>query len=137
MDYQDRPHTVYLHRDAAGKVLYVGCTSNLKARTAHHSRTGRWADVATVEVDSIHPRDVEGLARERELIHLHEPPRNTRHNPAVQREDEAWQTLGRKYGLYEAMRVTANRTAVEALLAIRDAAVSTAMRRTEQRRRAA
>lgn len=76
-----RPHVIYLHRDAAGKVVYVGMTSNLERRTREHAYCPYWAEVASVEVDSIHPNRDTAAVRERELIFELRPRRNWAGNP--------------------------------------------------------
>jgi excinuclease UvrABC nuclease subunit len=76
---------VYLHKDADGGVLYVGCTNDLRRRTRDHRRISPWrGQIAAVEVDS-HREDGDALRREMELIRLHEPPHNVRSNPATER----------------------------------------------------
>ncbi len=73
----DRPHTVYLHRDADGTVIYVGLTSNIEQRTRQHRSTSEWRQcIAAVVVDSIHPNFRTGAQRERDLISQHRPTRN-------------------------------------------------------------
>ena len=107
MNY-DAPHTVYVHLDAAGGVLYVGCTMNLRERThGHRSAAYWWPSVATVKVDSTQPNYYAGIARERELIAQYEPPHNRHANPARQREKDAWNDLARRYGIIRALELTA------------------------------
>lgn len=75
------PHTVYMHLDAKGTVLYVGMTYNLEQRTRDHAYCPYWANVASVEVDSVHPNRATAAARERELIFELRPRRNWAGNP--------------------------------------------------------
>ncbi len=73
----DRPHTVYLHRDEAGRVIYIGLTSNLEQRTRQHRSTSEWRRrIATVDIDSVHPNFRTGAQRERDLITQHRPAYN-------------------------------------------------------------
>lgn len=79
-------HTVYMHVSAAGRVLYVGCTKDLKVRTSHHKSGAEawspwWPYVATVEVDSLWPDRAKAEQRERQLIVALCPPGNRQHNP--------------------------------------------------------
>lgn len=76
-----RPHVIYLHRDAHGTVLYVGMTCNLERRNREHAYAPYWAEVARVDVDSIHPNRDTAVVRERELIFELRPRRNWAGNP--------------------------------------------------------
>lgn len=42
MNLDDRPHFVYRHYDAEGRLLYVGCTSNPDKRPLHRSGRKEW-----------------------------------------------------------------------------------------------
>lgn len=100
MTNYDTPHTVYLHIDAAGNVLYVGCTENLEQRTAAHSPHAKWwPEVATVETDSVQPSFDAGRARERELIWRYDPPFNTWGTPHAA-ADRAWSRAWFELGEY-------------------------------------
>ena len=60
-------NTIYCHRDQFGYPLYVGCTSNLSARTSQHkSKAPWWPLVDTVEVlDTIEdPREASHVEAE-------------------------------------------------------------------------
>lgn len=71
------PHTVYIHRDADGRALYVGTTYMHEARQIRHSRYSAWAPlIARVEVDSVQPTRTHGRLREAELIRELRPPHN-------------------------------------------------------------
>lgn len=95
----DAPHTVYLHRDRQGRVIYVGCTQNLEQRTKAHRDRALWrAQIAFVEVDSVQPDYHRGRAREAALIRKYEPRNNRLSNPAVERERDAWQALAWRFG---------------------------------------
>lgn len=78
---RQKPHTVYLHRDALGRVLYVGCSMNLRQRTREHrSRSSWFGDVSSVDIDSVQPDIEAGRAREAALIRRYEPPNNILQN---------------------------------------------------------
>lgn len=73
------PHTVYLHRDKDGAVIYAGCTRNLASRTAmHRYRSGHWPQVAAVEVESVQPTFAAGRLRESVLIEELDPKYNVK-----------------------------------------------------------
>lgn len=115
-DHYDEKHSVYLHRAADGRVLYVGITIDLKKRTAtHRSHSPWWGQVASVEVESLQPDNGTARVRERALIRQYEPPNNRDGNPARDREDEAWQIIARRYGVIGAMDLLGERTAVQTL----------------------
>lgn len=70
-------HTVYLHRDAAGDVLYVGCTIDLTTRTRRHRRGSPWRDeIASVEIVAEDMDRYPALDLERALIERYRPPHN-------------------------------------------------------------
>jgi len=70
-------HTVYLHRDAEGAVLYVGCTYQLRERTKQHRRSSPWRDdIASVEVVRDGMWRYDALDLERELIQQYRPRHN-------------------------------------------------------------
>lgn len=76
-DVADKPHTVYVHLDADGYVIYVGCTVNLRKRTADHRRYSFWGHrIASVEVESVQPNRGRGLVREYRLIRYYQPAYN-------------------------------------------------------------
>lgn len=67
-------HAVYIFRDAAGRVLYVGCTSNLGQRLGFHGDSKAWfTEVSTVDVEHLPTRGA-ALEREAELIEDLNPP---------------------------------------------------------------
>jgi len=71
------PHTVYLHRDVEGNILYVGCTIHFRERTKQHRRSSPWRDdIASVEVVRDDMWRYDALDLERELIREHRPPHN-------------------------------------------------------------
>lgn len=75
---------VYLHRDAAGSVIYVGCSSNVRRRTyVHRCRSAWWADVTDVLIESLWPDKAAALTRESELIARYRPSANNHHNPVT------------------------------------------------------
>lgn len=76
---------VYLFRDAAGKVLYVGKSARLRdrVRTYRSGGDGRWQipflDAETASVETIVTRtEQEALLLEDALIKSHKPPHNVR-----------------------------------------------------------
>lgn len=76
--HEDRPHCVYVLRDADGADLYVGITSNLPARVKAHQRTQPWADeidpAQTVATDEM-PWE-KALAAEEATIRERKPKHN-------------------------------------------------------------
>jgi hypothetical protein len=90
----ERPHVIYVHCDASGTVLYVGCTVNLAQRTAAHKSQSRWfSQVASIEIDSVQPNGMLALYREREVIREHEPAYNIRGNPGGREGERNWQPM--------------------------------------------
>lgn len=73
-----RPHWTYVVRDAAGQVLYVGCTVNPLGRMRQHkaTRTSWWADRATVYWRE-YPDFNAARAAEADLIRTLQPLHNT------------------------------------------------------------
>ena len=74
----DVPRTVYAHIAADDRVLYVGASCRLSARTAHHrGQSPWWPLVERVEVVAadLPGRDAKDL--ERRLIETLNPPHNT------------------------------------------------------------
>jgi hypothetical protein len=79
MKKADGPHLVYAHMGAGGRVLYVGCTSDLDARNWEHlNRAPWWPEVERVEVLSRWPSRDEGLAEEKRQIIALRPAFNLR-----------------------------------------------------------
>lgn len=78
-----RPRTVYSHRAADGTVLYVGATVNLTTRTHDHKvESPWWAQVATVETETVVPEGGEWRIVEARLIGEARPPYNKQcHGP--------------------------------------------------------
>lgn len=67
-------HAVYIFRDAAGRVLYVGATGNLPQRLTFHGDSKPWfSEVASVSIEHF-PNRGAALAREAELIEALTPP---------------------------------------------------------------
>jgi len=75
----DAPNTVYLIKDAAGAVIYVGCTFDLERRTRDHRRALYADRISSVEVDSVHPNWMDAHSREVDLIWDLSPELNVRH----------------------------------------------------------
>ena len=69
------PHTIYVVRNAAGDVIYVGCTYDLASRMASHRYAPWWSEKATVETET-RPDLYTALTRESELIREFDPPFN-------------------------------------------------------------
>lgn len=79
--YDAQPHWVYWHYDADGRLLYVGMTSDIEARTNQHRYTTRWwhavERVVSTRFDDAHKaRSVEQSA-----IESGRPLYNVKHNP--------------------------------------------------------
>lgn len=81
---RQRPHFVYRILNGRGRVVYVGCTSNLPLRMSEHRRgllkkQGR-------RVEHIGPYDFHTARHiERALIRLEDPPANIEWTPRHQR----------------------------------------------------
>lgn len=74
--HRDEPHYVYRCYDAAGDLLYVGCTYNPVARREQHEKRSPWfADVATTRL-TVFPTRKYGLAKEAEAILAERPKVN-------------------------------------------------------------
>lgn len=71
------PHFVYELIAADGSHLYVGCTASLPNRLGHHASTKEWAEEIVRVEASRYPDRESGLAAERELIELYQPPHNS------------------------------------------------------------
>lgn len=72
-DGANLPHWLYIFRDSAGAVLYVGCTAYLGRRmTAHHGDKAWWAEIATVEAQ-VYPNRASGRIAEIAAIREHLP----------------------------------------------------------------
>lgn len=69
------PTDVYVLRDRAGDVLYVGISLSLAQRMGAHRTNGWWDDVASIDVDHLPSRETAATC-ERALIALHAPPLN-------------------------------------------------------------
>jgi predicted GIY-YIG superfamily endonuclease len=68
---------LYLHRDADGSVLYVGCTNSPRYRqTDHRRRSDWWGQVAAITVIGPFGDKPSALDGERTLIELVQPPHN-------------------------------------------------------------
>lgn len=80
IEYEDRPHFVYRHYDAAGRLLYVGLTMNPERRPYERGRRP-WFD-KSVRVDIVGPMSrAEGVKAERRAIADEEPLHNDRCGP--------------------------------------------------------
>jgi hypothetical protein len=71
------PHALYRMFDAAGALLYVGCSARLCGRLAHHGASQPWhAEISKITVEWI---ENELLGRQREAaVILNERPRYNR-----------------------------------------------------------
>lgn len=69
---------LYRHFDAAGALLYIGCTNNVIRRTEEHETQSQWLpEVATITVE--HFRDgVKALEAEAKAIRAENPKYNVR-----------------------------------------------------------
>lgn len=80
LPHEERPHVVYVLRDAAEAVLYVGVTSNLTQRLrSHRNEKAWWGEVAperTLTSGSMTFEDA--LAAEQEYIQSLAPRHNRR-----------------------------------------------------------
>lgn len=78
---EDQPHHVYRCYDAAGRLLYVGCSVNVKQRIKwHRSMSAHWAaQIATVETQT-YPDRPTALRHEREAIGEESPLHNIKGN---------------------------------------------------------
>lgn len=86
----------YLHRDASGRVIYVGKAKNLKHRVRQYFQTARNQDIKTLELVSriadfeyiVTDNEVEALLLESHLIKQHQPRFN-----ALLKDDKQWPYL--------------------------------------------
>lgn len=77
-EYDGPCHWVYRCFDASGRLLYVGCTRNLRSRLYAHSLTSFWSyDVVKVKA-TVHPDKWAGLAVEAEAIRTERPRYNVK-----------------------------------------------------------
>src|ERR1044072_6620043 len=73
---------VYLHKDAGGKIIYVGKAKNLRNRVRSYFQSGRGHDRKTRELVKrisdlefiVTDNEVEALVLESNLIYDHKPP---------------------------------------------------------------
>ena len=104
---------VYWHYDAAGELLYIGCSITPLARMMAHSYGTDWAQkIVTIKLKHFaskglaHEAEVEAIAKERPLYNLNHHPSPvgrrkrcvSKHNPAPQRAAESAATLGQSRG---------------------------------------
>jgi GIY-YIG catalytic domain len=78
-------HRVYLLLDQIGRVLYVGCTNNLRSRISHHKRAG---EIPFVNCRSFGCEDWRKYQVEEKLIKRYKPSHNIRKSfiPIVPKE---------------------------------------------------
>lgn len=77
----DAPSCVYVHRDIAGDVIYVGATSEFEHRTARHRRESLWRDeIAAVEIVARFRTWDDAHEAELALIRTVRPRHNTNNN---------------------------------------------------------
>lgn len=75
--HDDQPHFVYRCYDAAGDLLYIGCTYNPPQRMHSHSLISAWfPEVAQVRL-LVFPDRRTGFIKEREAIETERPRFNT------------------------------------------------------------
>jgi predicted GIY-YIG superfamily endonuclease len=80
---------VYTMRDAAGDVVYVGCTTRLDVRLGQHRNTKDfWREVATISLEHFDTWD-EAYAAEQRLIDELRPPNNADRSRSAR---QAWET---------------------------------------------
>lgn len=117
---EDRPHTIYFHRDKTGAVIYVGCTARFEQRTREHMKGSKHRrEIASVEIESIQPGYIAGRLREAQLIREHQP----RHNVYVGFV-ELWETRQIRDRMSNAEWQAARRAATEAAARLDVGAVS-------------
>lgn len=117
--HEHRPHRVYVLRDAAGAVLYVGSTSNATRRIADHRRNQPWrAEIdpgQTVLTDEM-PWEA-ALEVEEECIRMYSP----RHNVQQTNGTRHIQLGLRKYIATESRLIRAAKSGDPAAVAALDA----------------
>lgn len=93
--WQDGPTAVYRHYDAAGCLLYVGCSSDPHSRFVNHKCSSPWAfRVATISLEWFDDRAT-ALAAEKAAIEAERPPYNS---SLGGRRGRAWsENLGHVY----------------------------------------
>lgn len=75
----DLPHIVYRAFDADGRLLYIGCTSNLHLRMrSHSSQSGWFSAMARLEIEE-HVNRLRAEQAERRAIATEEPLFNKIH----------------------------------------------------------
>lgn len=77
--------SVYLYRDAAGQLIYVGITCRGPRRAEEHSRWSEWFHLATSCTLEHYDTRAEAEMREDGLIKTYHPPFNRRGNPSWSR----------------------------------------------------
>lgn len=81
-------HYVYRHFDAAGHLLYVGCTSNPKRREASRLSSGEgahWVSRVAFTTHEMHESRDAALVAERQAIITERPEFNIKDKPRVDR----------------------------------------------------
>lgn len=72
-------HYVYRLYDAAGELLYVGCTYDPRTRRSNHRLTTPWfSEVASFRL-TVYPNRAHALEVERAVIAAEQPRHNVRH----------------------------------------------------------
>jgi predicted GIY-YIG superfamily endonuclease len=82
--------TVYIACDQAGRVIYVGITSQGPGRNGQHQKNSEWWGLHDRMVVEHFPTRQTALLRERELIRTHRPPFNKQHNANHERIKAAY-----------------------------------------------
>lgn len=90
---------VYRHYDAAGALLYVGCSLNPLVRSGAHRAQAPWIDrVSWIRIDWLDSKEA-ALAEEERLIRDLNPPHNSRNKHSwAPWEDSGRQKTTRKNG---------------------------------------
>jgi excinuclease UvrABC nuclease subunit len=76
----DLPHYVYRAYDEQNRVLYIGCTCDLRRRLKAHARTAAWYPLATRIEFTEYPNRFWGEWQERQAIATERPIYNRAHN---------------------------------------------------------
>lgn len=76
---EDEPHYVYRHYNAAGELLYVGCTVDPRARATSHGQGSWWIGQSASFRLTIYPNRLHALRVERHTIRTERPLWNVRH----------------------------------------------------------
>lgn len=130
-------HYVYRHLDSEGRVLYVGCTTNIERRTSQHRYSPWHPFIARVAKRKVIGR-IAALESERTVIRREQPPYNMQKKGPKRKPPSYDHAKWLIYRLWRIKRVAAMRgrgmmnRKIGEKLGMSMAAVSNAMRRARE-----